>query len=172
MEVCVGGDPKIKDNRRESYVCFGNDTDELCLVLKNVSEIGMKFPQGTDLVDCQIVADSIQGMSNFGKETFRAIEIAADKASANSCSANVLTARPVPLKHRFSLLRVLRMFNTPMVVFFCGINTLAVSARKGQGLYGFSFYIALALDNDPQVVKIHRESHPGVAVRLHTLGVS
>ena len=105
---------------------FGNGTNELLFVLKNTSDVGMKFPQGASIADCQIVADSVQGMSNFEKETFEATDIlvvAADNWSASSCSANVLTAHPVPVKHRLSLLQVLRMFNTPVVVFFCGIKT-------------------------------------------------
>ena len=101
LEVCVGGDPSIVNNRRESYVCFGNDTTALWLVLKNTSGVGMKFSQGADIADCRLVADSIQGMSNFEKETFEAIDVAADNVSGSSCSAKILS-RPLPI----SLLRL------------------------------------------------------------------
>ena len=98
--------------------------------------------------------------------------MAADRAFAGSCAANVLTDRPVPEVHRFSLLRVLRMLYTPVVVFFSGINAIALAAIQGQGQYGFSFFIALALDNNQVVIDIHKRTYPKILVRLHTLGVS
>ena len=167
-----GGVPNVKDGRHEVYSCTGNGADDLCLLLENVSGIGMQLSKGTELANCQIVGGTIQGTSDFRDRALHAMDVAADQALAGSCAANVLTDRPVPNIHRFSLLRVLRMFNTPMVVFICGINAIGVAAVKGQKRYGFSFYIALAFDNDPKVIDIHRKSHPGIPVRLHTLGVS
>ena len=41
MEVCQGGDPDVKDDRREAYSCTGNGTKDLCLLLKNVSGVEM-----------------------------------------------------------------------------------------------------------------------------------
>ena len=70
------------------------------------------------------------------------MNVAADRAFAGSCAANALTDRPVPKVHKFSLFQVLRMFNTPMVVFFSGISAIALAAIKGQEQYGFSFCIA------------------------------
>jgi len=147
MEVCQGGDPDVKDDRREAYSCTGNGTKDLCLLLKNVSGVGMQFSKGADLANCQIVGGVINGTSDFQDQALHAVHVAADRAFAGSCAANVLTDRPVPKVHKFSLLRVLRMFNTPMVVFFSGINAIAVAAIKGQEQFGFSFFIALALDN-------------------------
>ena len=101
-----------------------------------------------------------------------AVHVAADRAFAGSCAANVLTDRLVPKVHRFSLLRVLRMLYTPVVVFFSGINAIALAAIQGQEQYGFSFFIALALDNSQVVIDIHKRTYPKILVRLHTLGVS
>ena len=89
----------------------------------------------------------INGTSDFRDQTLHAVHVAADRAFAGSCAANVLTDRPVPEVHRFNLLRVLRMLYTPVVVFFSGINAIALAAIQGQEQYGFSFFIALALDN-------------------------
>ena len=55
------------------------------------------------------------------------IYIAIEEVPPCVCPANVLTDRPVPEVHKFSLLRVLRMLYTPVVVFFCGINAIATS---------------------------------------------
>jgi len=59
-----------------------------------------------------------------------------------------------------------------MVVFFSGINAIAVAAIKGREQFGFSFFIALALDNSQAVIDVHKKTHPKILVRLHTLGVS
>ena len=87
----------------------------------------MQFPKGSDLANCQIVGGVISGTSDFQDQTLHAVHVAADRAFAGSCAANVLTDRPVPEVHKFSLLRVLRMLYTPVVVFFCGINAIATS---------------------------------------------
>ena len=65
MEVCQGGDPDVKDDRREAYSCTGDGTENLCLLLKNVSGVGMQFPKGSDLANCQIVGGVINGTSDF-----------------------------------------------------------------------------------------------------------
>lgn len=64
------------------------------------------------------------------------------------------------------------MLYTPVVVFFSGINAIALAAIQGQEQYGFSFFIALALDNNQVVIDIHKRTYPKILVRLHTLGVS
>ena len=93
MEVCQGGDPDVKDDRREAYSCTGNGTKDLCLLLKNVSGVGMQFSKGSDLTNCQIVGGVINGTSDFRDQTLHAVNVAADRAFAGSCAANVLTDR-------------------------------------------------------------------------------
>ena len=131
----------------------------------------MQFPKGADLANCQIVGGVIKGTSDFQDQALHAVDVAADQAFAGMCAANVLTDRPVPKVHKFCLLRMLRMFNTPMVVFFSGINAIAVAAVKGQGQFGFLFYITLALDNSQEVIESIKDPPEDFGPTAHPRGV-
>lgn len=75
------------------------------------------------------------------------------------------------MKARFAPLRNIP-FHTIYVVLLCaGIGGLTHGIREANRRFG-NFRILLAVDNDPECVRIHGKTYPNIPVVQHTLGKS
>jgi hypothetical protein len=169
VEVCRGGDGESED-RYEAYSCPGDGTSTIYITIQNVTDTGMQFEAGTMVAHLQLVQGALSGVSDFRDAALQAVaRISADHAVEGEFDPSVLSDRPIPAEHKFSRLTWIPIFYTMVAIFWGGINSVAVAARKGQETFGYAFRIVLVLENNLKVIAIHRASHKDILVREHTL---
>jgi transposase InsO family protein len=158
-------------------MCSGDGTSKGLVYVKSESSAGIQIAAGQELGSADVIGGALRGNASSASGELVDVDDYLNSGTGmltavDDDQAARAMAQVTKIEHKFAKLEWLPLTYISTAIFFSGIGGFDIGLQMAFELYGASFKIRLAVDNDEEANGVHERTFPGVLVVKHTLGVS